>query len=265
MLISRDYGRRKEHPNKCNSSDITYFLSSCPRDPSVQFHNSSDPTKTRFSFEAFQFLGDHDYVFIHCRVYVCDVNDSNSRCAKGCLPGAGGNAAAQEDQSARTAKKRAKKPLAQPNEHVKKVIAPVSDKATKLQAAAKKLAAKPAAKNVKVLANQPSVSEKKVQDHAQEEKANEEKALEERSVETAKHRVMRRAAERSRKRGVLGSADLSSKGPFILDIDDRKKTKREHRPKKMFAHAKRSGINRDVKEKNKRKLLCVFIAATRIE
>ena len=237
-------------------------VSSCPRDPSVRFHASSDPTKIRFSFEAFQFLGGHDYVFIHCRVHVCDVNDANSRCAKGCLPGNGpvrrdhekfGNKAQQSD-------KRAKKPVAQPNEKdikkvvapasiknvvapasIKKVVAPASEKSTKLHAAAKKLARKPAAQPNAKRAKAPLASEEKVQDHP---KAPEMKAV---------HRIMKRTAEGSRKRGVLGSADLSSKGPFILDIDGRKDTKREPRPKKVFAHAKRSGIERDVSDKNKGK------------
>ena len=56
----------------------------CPVDPSVQFHHSGSPTVQRFSVRAFKFLGEHDFVFIHCRIYVCDANDPNSRCAQGC-------------------------------------------------------------------------------------------------------------------------------------------------------------------------------------
>ena len=223
------------------------LLSSCPRDPSVRFHASSDPTKVRFSFEAFQFLGDHDYVFVHCRVHVCDVNDTNSRCAKGCL--SGNNPVqdnAKHSSKAQQSDKPAKKSVAESKEkHIKKVISSVSDKTAKVHAAAKKLAKKPAvqpdAKRVK--AHLPS--DKKVQDHA---KAPEKTA--------AVHRIMKRAAVRSHKRGVLGSADLSTEGPFILD--DRKDTKREHRPKEVFAHAKRGGMNRDVKDKKKRKFRNCF-------
>lgn len=62
----------------------------CPVDPSVRFHPTASPTVQRFSVEAFKFLGNHHFVFIHCRIYVCDSNDPNSRCAQGCKP-VGGN------------------------------------------------------------------------------------------------------------------------------------------------------------------------------
>ena len=230
------------------------FVSSCPRDPSVTFHASSDPRKVRFSFDLFKFLGGHDYVFIHCRVHVCDVNDSDSRCAKGCLPG---NGPAKRDQDkhanrAQQSDKRAES-VAQPNErHIKKVVAPASEKTTKLHAAVKNVAGKPASQPNAKRAKAPLASEKKAQDHP--------KVPAIKAVKTAVHRVMKRAAEGSRKRGVLGSADLSSKGPIILDIDGRKDFKRDPRPKKVFAQSKGSAIEREVNDKNKRKLL-PFIAS----
>ena len=216
------------------------FSLSCPRDPTVRFHASSDPTKIRFSFEAFQFLGNHDYVFVHCRVNVCDVNDTNSRCAKGCLPGF--KKPAMQDhpekvKKAQPAEKRVKKPVAQPNDKsVKKVAAPANSKGIS------KIAAKSAEK---VLAEASSTGKKTVQDQP--------KASEEMDAQTALSHLMKRATKRSHKKGVLGSADLTSQGPFLLELNSKKNTKREPKPKKVFAHAKRSGINRDVKEKNKRK------------
>lgn len=181
------------------------------------------------------------------------MNDPDSRCAKGCLPGNGpakrdqdkhGNRAQQSDRRAKT--------VSQPNErHIKKVVAPASEKTTKLHAA-KKIAGKPASQPNAKRAKAPLASEKKAQDHP--------KAPAIKSVKTAVHRIMKRAAEGSGKRGVLGSADLSSKGPIILDIDGRKNFKRDPRPKKMFAESKGSAIERDVKDKNKRKLL-PFIAS----
>lgn len=239
-----------------NSSNRYIFVSSCPRDPSVRFHASSDPRKVRFSFELFKFLGNHDYVFIHCRVHVCDVNDTNSRCAKGCLPG---NSPAKRDQDkhgnrAQQSNKRAKT-VTQPIErHIKKVVAPASEKATKLHAAAKKIAGKTASQPNAKRAKAPLASEKKAQDHP--------KAPEIKAVKTAVHRIMKRAVEGSRKRGVLGSADLSSKGPIILDIDGRKDVKRDPRSKKVFAQSKGSAIERDVNDKNKRKLLLPFYCFT---
>lgn len=239
-----------------HSSNRNFFASSCPRDPSVRFHASSDPRKVRFSFELFKFLGGHDYVFIHCRVHVCDVNDNNSRCAEGCLPG---NGPAKRDQDkhgskAQQSDKRAKT-VAQPIEkHIKKVVAPASEKVTKLHAAAKKIAEKtasqPNAKRVKA----PLASKKKAEDQPKEP--------EKKAVKTAVHRIMKRTAEGSRKRGVLGSADLSSKGPIVLDIDGRKDFKRDPRPEKVFAQSEGSAIEQDVNDKNKRKLLLPFYCST---
>jgi hypothetical protein len=37
--------------------------------------------------EAFKFLGDHPFVFVHCHVLVCDAKDPHSRCKKGCISG----------------------------------------------------------------------------------------------------------------------------------------------------------------------------------
>lgn len=45
-------------------------------------HPSPSHTKQRFSVEAFKFLGDHPFVFVHCHVRVCEANDKSSRCKK---------------------------------------------------------------------------------------------------------------------------------------------------------------------------------------
>lgn len=38
----------------------------------------------RFSVEAFKFIGENPFVFIHCLMRICNASDPNSRCAKGC-------------------------------------------------------------------------------------------------------------------------------------------------------------------------------------
>lgn len=117
---------------------------------------------------------------------------------------------------------------------------------TKLHAAAKEVGRKPAA-NSKATLEKEAVSQKplarvkKVQDHAKLPKQTNDAAT--------SHRIMKRATVLSHKRGVLGSADVS-KGPFILEVDDRKGSKRRFKPGKKFAHAKRNGGNRDIKAKN---------------
>ena len=39
----------------------------------------------RYSLEAFSFVGDHPFVYLHCKVKICNATDPNSRCAQGCL------------------------------------------------------------------------------------------------------------------------------------------------------------------------------------
>ncbi|EDO29830.1 predicted protein, partial [Nematostella vectensis] len=76
---------RSPHDLFYQSLNSIITLCSCPVDKTVRFHKSPRKTKERFSLEAFKFLGDHPFVFIHCHVIVCNANDPNSRCAKGCV------------------------------------------------------------------------------------------------------------------------------------------------------------------------------------
>lgn len=59
----------------------------CPVDDTVQMEPSSSPQKKRFSVEAFKFVGDFPFVYLHCSVVVCRISDPDSRCSKGCVPG----------------------------------------------------------------------------------------------------------------------------------------------------------------------------------
>ena len=175
---------------------------------------------------------------------MCDVNDNKSRCAKGCLPGFGKPPVQDHPgkiKKAQTPEKRAK-PVAQPNgKSVKKVVASGTSKKAEVRSASKKSTVKAAAK---VLVKAPSIT-KKVQDQPKVSKIAE--------IEL-RHLMKRAAATRFQKRGVLGSTDLTSIGPVLLEHAKRN-GKREPRPKKVFADAKGIGMNHDVKQKNKRKLL----------
>ena len=57
----------------------------CKKDNTVNFISTADKTSQRFSLEAFKFLGDHQFVYMHCRVKICNATDPKSRCAQGCL------------------------------------------------------------------------------------------------------------------------------------------------------------------------------------
>ena len=39
----------------------------------------------RFSTEAFKFIADHPFVFVHCQIRICDASNPGSRCAQGCI------------------------------------------------------------------------------------------------------------------------------------------------------------------------------------
>ena len=54
-------------------------------DKTVKFHPINDKRIQKFSLEAFAFLGDHMFVYMHCRVKICNASDPNSRCAQGCI------------------------------------------------------------------------------------------------------------------------------------------------------------------------------------
>ena len=51
----------------------------------MKFIPTDDKRTQRFSLEAFKFLGDHQFVYMHCKVKICNATDPNSRCAQGCL------------------------------------------------------------------------------------------------------------------------------------------------------------------------------------
>ena len=51
----------------------------------MERRQSNDKRRERFSLEAFKFLGNNPFVYMHCKVKVCDADDPNSRCAQGCL------------------------------------------------------------------------------------------------------------------------------------------------------------------------------------
>ena len=64
---------------------FAYLFSRCPTDPTVIYHPSPKPEFQRFSLKAFQFVGvKGPFVYIHCKVIVCNSTDPNSQCAKNC-------------------------------------------------------------------------------------------------------------------------------------------------------------------------------------
>ena len=74
------------------------FLLRCPVDSTTRMEPSPSRQKQRFSVEAFKFVGDFPFVYLHCSVIVCKADDPNSRCAKGCVPGLNVNPPVSSDE-----------------------------------------------------------------------------------------------------------------------------------------------------------------------
>ena len=50
----------------------------------MKYHSAPSVSAQRFSLEAFKFIADYPFVFVHCHVVVCKANDPDSQCAKKC-------------------------------------------------------------------------------------------------------------------------------------------------------------------------------------
>ncbi|XP_051936792.1 deleted in malignant brain tumors 1 protein isoform X6 [Hippocampus zosterae] len=74
-------------PSSDDFHTTTYFLvrNGCPVDNTYQSYVSGSRQYARFSFKAFQFLRRADEVYIRCKVLICQDNDWNSRCRRGCV------------------------------------------------------------------------------------------------------------------------------------------------------------------------------------
>ena len=68
-------------------TDLREFVDRCSVDETLSFHPRPDPQSERWSIEAFQYVNrNNPFVFIHCKIKVCNATDPNSRCAQGCQP-----------------------------------------------------------------------------------------------------------------------------------------------------------------------------------
>ena len=61
------------------------FSFRCLVDDTVMDIPTADKRMQKFKLEAFSFIGDHQFVYMHCKVLICNATDPNSRCAQGCV------------------------------------------------------------------------------------------------------------------------------------------------------------------------------------
>jgi len=67
-----------------NSLKYEFITKGCPIDNTVKYHAAPSVSAQRFSLEAFKFIADHPFVFVHCHVIVCNGTDPGSKCSKKC-------------------------------------------------------------------------------------------------------------------------------------------------------------------------------------
>ena len=50
----------------------------------MKYYSGPSSSAQWFSLEAFKFIADHPFVFVHCHVFVCNATNPVSQCAKIC-------------------------------------------------------------------------------------------------------------------------------------------------------------------------------------
>lgn len=75
------------HSTQIEVSNMFVLLYRCSvdQDDTLRFIPTNDTRTTKFSLEAFSFVGDNPFVYMHCKVRICNASDPNSRCAQGCI------------------------------------------------------------------------------------------------------------------------------------------------------------------------------------
>ncbi|XP_075873583.1 uncharacterized protein LOC142882803 [Nelusetta ayraudi] len=77
----------------------TIFENGCKVDPTIEIYPPEHNRQFRFSMEAFQFIGQHDQVYISCSVMMCEDGNPNTRCARGCQKSGRGKREAVSESS----------------------------------------------------------------------------------------------------------------------------------------------------------------------
>lgn len=71
--------------SKFKSAYYVFYFRSCVVDSTVKFYPGPQGTR-RFSFDTFQFTGEYGgFVYLHCKLVVCNATDPNSRCNVDCF------------------------------------------------------------------------------------------------------------------------------------------------------------------------------------
>lgn len=80
-----------------NSLKYEFITKGCPNDNTAKYHAAPSVSAQRFSLEAFKFIADHPFVFVHCHVIVCNGTDLGSKCSKKCSSNGRGRREVSDD------------------------------------------------------------------------------------------------------------------------------------------------------------------------
>ncbi|KAL9968056.1 hypothetical protein ACROYT_G026382 [Oculina patagonica] len=67
-----------------NPLKYEFITQECPSDLTVEYYSAPSVGAQRFSLEAFRFIADYPFVFVHCHVTVCNATDPDSECVMNC-------------------------------------------------------------------------------------------------------------------------------------------------------------------------------------
>ncbi|KAL9968063.1 hypothetical protein ACROYT_G026389 [Oculina patagonica] len=67
-----------------NPLKYEFITQGCPSDLTVEYYSAPSVSAQRFSLEAFRFIADYPFVFVHCHVTVCNATDPDSECVMNC-------------------------------------------------------------------------------------------------------------------------------------------------------------------------------------
>ncbi|CAH3023184.1 unnamed protein product, partial [Porites evermanni] len=70
--------------DRMNPLKYEFIKQGCPSDTTLQYYSAPLAGVQRFSLEAFKFIADHPFVFLHCHVILCNASDPGSICNKSC-------------------------------------------------------------------------------------------------------------------------------------------------------------------------------------
>jgi len=82
IIADRCFATPTQEPK--NPLKYEFITKGCPNDVTLKYHSAPSVSVQRFSLEAFKFIANHPFVFVHCHVIVCNATNPSSKCNQKC-------------------------------------------------------------------------------------------------------------------------------------------------------------------------------------